>query len=373
MNSDSLNYLAENTPITYLSQGSIARSLVEATNIEISRLGEYVSSTYNNVFLNTAESYYLDQIGAGVGLRRDIPSKAFSSQEDQNVKFSVTSGKLGSYFPDSSNLNNGAIPSGVTISTGDGSITYKTSKTTVFPFNATEVFVPVVATGVGVDFRVGRNKLIVHTANPAVNVTNLKAISSGSDTEADNSYRFRLSNYLASTATSNESAVRITAMGNPDVSRVVLKEFARGAGTFDAMLIPVNNQLSSATKDFTRRAVELVSAFGISSRVIEPTYVSFSMSIQLIPQAGVSSGSLDVAKLNVKTSILNYIDTIRIGGELIINRVRGAALQAASSSVKDIRIIEICFDNRPHSIRNRKLAADELFTPSTEQEAIKVI
>lgn len=373
MNSDSLRYLAENTDITYLSEGSIARGLVESTNLEISRLGEYVSSTYSNVFVNTAESFYLDQIGAGIGLARDVSSKASSTEEDKNVKFSVASGKLGVYFPDPSNLNNGLIPAGLSITTSDGSIVYKTSKAISFPYNASEVFIAVIADGEGESYRVGRNKLVSHTGDAAVNVTNLKAISSGSDTESDASYRFRISNYLASTATANESAVRITAMSNPDVSSIQLREFARGAGTFDALLIPVNNQLSSSTKNYTKRAIELVSAFGISSRVIEPTYVTFSMSIQLIPEAGIASGSLDAAKLSVRSSILNYIDTIPIGGELIINRVRAAALQAASGSVKDIRIIEICFDNRPHSIRNRKLEADELFTPSTEQEAIKVI
>ena len=373
MNSDSLNYLADNTDITYLSEGSIARAMVEATNIEVSRLGEYVASTYTNVFINTAESFYLDQIGAGIGLRRDVSSKPATSQEDSNIKFSVASGKLGQYFPDSSNLNNGLIPAGLSISTADGSIVYKTSKAISFPYNATEVFVAAIADGEGTDYRVGRNKLVIHTGNSAVNVTNTKAISSGSNTEPDASYRFRLSNHLATTATANEAAVRITAMSNPDVSRVVLKEFARGAGTFDALLVPTNNQLSSATKNYTTRAIELISAFGISSRVIEPTYVSFSMSIQLIPQAGTASGSLDAAKLSAKNSVLNYIDTIPMGGELIINRIRAAALSAVTGSVKDIRVIEICFDNRPHSIRNRKLASDELFTPSTEQEAIKVI
>lgn len=373
MNADSLRYLADNTDITYLSEGSIARGLVEATNIEISRLGQYVASTYANSFINSAESYYLDQIGEGVGLLRNTASKAYATQEDQNVKFYIASGKLGEYFPDSGNLNNGLIPVGTTISTSDGEITYKTSSTVRFPYNAQEVFVPVISEYDGETSRVGRNTLVVHSGPQAVSVTNLSSIDNGGDNESDSLYRFRLSNHLAASPTANEASIKLTALSNPDVSRIVFKEFARGAGTFDALLVPVGNQLSRNTASFTESAIERVSAFGISSRIIEPSYIKFSMSIQLVPVDRSGSGALDVAKLSARNAILNYIDTIPMGGEMIVNRVRAAALDGAGTAIKDIKIIEMCFDNKPHSIRNYKLQSDELFTPSTTEQAIRVI
>lgn len=373
MNSDSLKYLAENTNITYLSEGSIARSLVEATNIEVSRLGEYIASTYANSFINSAESYYLDQIGEGVGLKRDVAFKAFATEEDQNVKFSVASGKLGDYFPDPGNANNGLIPSGTSVTTADGEISFSVSKSVRFPYNAQEVFVPVSADNVGEAYRVGRYTLVSHGGNQAVSVTNLKSINNGSDNESDASYRFRLSNHLAASPTANETAIKLSVLSNPDVARVEFKEFARGAGTFDALLVPVGNQLSRSTAGLTERAIELVSAFGISSRVIEPTYIKFSMSIQLMPVDKYATGATDVAKLGARNSILNYIDTIPMGGEMIVNRIRSAALTGAGSNIKDIKIIEMCFDNRPHSIRNYSLKPDELFTPSTTEQAIRVI
>ena len=97
------------------------------------------------------------------------------------------------------------------------------------------------------------------------------------------------------------------------------------------------------------------------------------MSIQLVPVDRSGSGALDVAKLSARNAILNYIDTIPMGGEMIVNRVRAAALDGAGTAIKDIKIIEMCFDNKPHSIRNYKLQSDELFTPSTTEQAIRVI
>ena len=77
MNSDALQYLAQNTDITFLSEGSIARSLVEATNLEVSKVQEYITASYANVFLNSATGYYLDLIGQMLGLKR-LPASSSS-------------------------------------------------------------------------------------------------------------------------------------------------------------------------------------------------------------------------------------------------------------------------------------------------------
>ena len=44
-------------------------------------------------------------------------------------------------------------------------------------------------------------------------------------------------------------------------------------------------------------------------------------------------------------------------------------------NIKDIKILELCIDGRPHVIRNIKLRPDELFTPHVDrtEEAIQII
>jgi len=375
MNSDSLQYLAENTDITYLSEGGIARGLVEATNLEISRVQDYISSSYANTFLNSASSIYLDLIGEMLGVRRLNAGAASSSAEDQNVQFSVATGSLSDYFPDPGNLNQGKIPEGLSVTTDDGSIVYKVSQNVYFPRGLKEVFVPVLADRTGSEYSVGRSRLTSHSGPAGVSVTNLKPISNGSGVETDALYRYRLTNSVASRPTGNEIAVKLAIVSSNDISNVVLKEFARGAGTFDALLVPVGNTVSFRTAELVKRSIENVSAFGISSKVREPDYVRFRITIQLIPQSGTGAGTKDSAIIRTKNAVTSYFDGLRLGDELIINKLRAEIINALPPEIKDIKILELCLNDRPHVIRNYKLKSTELFTPDNNKdiEAIQVV
>lgn len=373
MNADSLAYLASNTDITYLSEGSLARGLVEATNSEISKVQEYIAASYANTFLNSASGYYLDLIGQMLGVKRLPVSAGSASAEDLNVQFSVPSGSLGDKFPNPGNLNQGKVPIGTKITTQDGSIVYRVSEDVVFPRNLKSVFVPVVSDQAGNNYNVGRNKLVSHNGPAGVTVTNLKPIDNADAVESDAQFRYRLTNFVASQPTGNEIAVRLAALGSADISNVVLQEFARGAGTFDALLVPVGNSVSFRSSEVIRKSIERVSAFGVSVRVKQPDYIKFKLTIQLVPAKGSALGILDVNKLNAKTAVLNYFESIRLGGELIINRLRAEIINAVTEDIKDINILELCLDGKPHVIRNVKLNATELFTPDTESEAIEIL
>ncbi|RMG74301.1 MAG: hypothetical protein D6710_01930 [Nitrospirae bacterium] len=375
MNADALRYLAENTDITYLAEGSIARSLVEATNSEIARVQEYIASTYANVFPTTASGFYLDLIGEMFGLSRRTNIKASTSAEDRNIKLSVVTGTLGDRFPNPANSNLGLIPVGLTISTSDGQITYEVSENVEFPKDLTEVFVPATAVNAGTGSNVGRHKLVSHSGPADVNVTNLKEISNGASVETDDEFRFRILNQVLAAPTANAASIRLALASSPDIARVELLEFSRGAGTFDALLVPVGNTLSTDTRRIAQRAIEEVSAFGINGRVVEPEYVKFRVSVQLIPKQSLGLGALDANKISAKNAILAHFDSIPLGGELIINRLRADIVASLTTDIKDIRIIDLCIDKRPHAIRNIQLDKHQLFTPDNDnnEPAIRVI
>lgn len=363
MNADSLRYLAENTDITYLSEGSRARSLVEASNLEISRLNEFLVSTWTNQFINTAQGQYLDLIGEMLGVTRLGKGAGSTSAEDESVQFSVATGTLGAKFPNPANANTGLIPAGLQIKTVDGSIKYTVPENVEFPAALTEVFVPVISESSGTSVNVGRGRLTVHDGPSGVNVTNLKAITNGTSIESDADYRFRLANSTAGKASCNAIGVKLSLSALPDIASVRLREFARGAGTFDALLVPAGNTLSSNVADIARQSLDAASAFGISSRVIQPAYIRFRLSVQLIPIAGTGAGTVDSNKLTAKNAILDHFDSIPIGGELIINRLRAAIVDAVTNDIKDMRILDLCINGRPRVIRNIKLRPDQLFTP----------
>jgi len=369
---DSVRYLIKNTDITYFSDGSIAKALVETNNLEVSRIQQYVTGVFQNAFLSSTTGIYLDMWGETLGLPRIKDRRATALIQDGAVRFYVSNGTLGSRLPNPDNSGLGLIQSGVSITTASNTVEYKVTEAVTFPVNTRSVFVPVTAQGSGTDYNVGANQLTVHNLNKSeVKVTNDIAIVTGKDVESDEEYRFRLSRAMTSRYGSNLAAVEVAAVSNPGVARAELLQYARGAGTFDVLLIPQGNRVTVSTRENTRRAIEQVAAYGVSFEVREPEYVPVRISLQLIFNNNVTEAERISLRAQVQSSILQYIASIPLGGELIINQLRAASL--VSPSIKDIKIIELYVNCKPRTLRNVQLREDELFIPDEKTEAIEII
>ena len=363
MNSDSLRYLVNNTDITYLAEGSIARALVETTNLEISRLGEYMAAVEANSFLDSASGPYLDVIAENYGIQRITNIRSSTSKNDKNVRFYINQGKLGDILPDPNNTNQGLINAGIEVSTSDGSITYKTTEKTYFDKRAKEAYVSVQATSSGDSFNVGKGKLTSHNGPVGMQVINESAIANGISVESDRNFRYRIANNLAASPTANETSIRLALLRLGDIADIDLIEAARGAGTFDALLVPVGNTVNTRALNTAQRIIDQVSAFGINGRAIQPVYKRVKITIRLIPVQGAGFASVDINKVRAKNAILDYLETISIGGEFIVNRLRSSIIEAVDATIRDIRVLEICINDRPHIIRNVSLRKDEVFVP----------
>lgn len=369
---DSIQYLIRNTGITYFSDGSIARALVEANNLEIDRLQQYVTEVFQNAFLSTASGIYLDMWGNTLGIPRLLPLQAETFVEDGAVRFYVTSGTLGSRLPDPNNSGQGFIAAGTIISDSNGEVEFTVTEDVSFPINSRSVNVPIRASQTGKAFNVGANRLTVHNLPTSeVKVTNDIAVTSGRDIESDEEYRFRLSRALTSKYGSNTTAIELAAITSPGVSQVNLLEYARGAGTFDVLLIPQGNKITESIKDAARNSISQVAAYGVSFEVREPEYVLFKVTLQLIFNSSVGEAEKERLRAQVQTSLLAYIAEIPLGGELIINQLRAASL--ISPSIKDIKILELYINCRPKTLRNYRLKEDELFVPDNTMEAVEII
>jgi len=362
MTKSSLGYLSQNTDITYFADGSIARALVEASNLEISRLQQFISTMLDNSFISKASGIYLDMFGEMLGVMRIRDRRAVIASDDKVIRFYVTSGTLGSRLVVSDPAV-GVIPAGTTIQNSDGSVVYTVSENVTFPSNHKYVYVPAVAQSIGTEFNVGANQLTIHSLNNSdVKVTNDIAISSGTDLESDEEYRFRLSRTMTARYGSNATAVQLAAIAQAGVSRTELLQYSRGAGTFDVLVVPQGNRVSRQTLENTRIAVEQVVAFGISPKIKEPEYVPVQISIQLQFKDGTTTGTKLNANTSVQSAVLQYIGTIPLGGQLIINQLRATVLNA-DANIKDLQIVELCIDGHPRTIRNVQLKKDELFIP----------
>lgn len=370
---DSIHYLVKNTDITYFSDGSIAKALVEATNLEISRLQEFINTTFQNSYLSTASGIYLDMWGETLGLPRIKDRRASAQIQDGAVRFYVNSGTLGSRLPHPTNPGLGLIRAETLISNSAGTVEFSTTEDVSFPINAKSTYVPIIATSAGSGFNVGVNQLINHSlSDTEVKVTNDIAIASGKDIESDDEYRYRLSRAMTSRYGSNLAAIEVAAISNPSISRAEVLQYSRGAGTFDVLLIPQGNRVTESAKENTRRAIEQVAAYGISFNIREPEYVPIKITVQLVFQSSITDAEKINLRNEVQGNILKYISSIPLGGELIINQLRSVCL--LNNKIKDIKILELFIDCKPRTLRNVTLDEDELFIPDeSTSDPIEVI
>lgn len=369
---DAIKYLINNTDITYFADGSIAKALVEANCLETSRLQQYVSSAFQNAFLSTATGVYLDLWGETLGLPRIVDRKAVVFREDGAVRFYVNTGTLGSRLPHPTNSGLGLIPINTIISNPSNTVEFIVTEDVTFPVNSKSVYVTVAASETGAAFNVGANQLTVHDlGSTEVKVTNDIAITTGSDVESDDEYRYRLSRALTSKYGSNQAAVEVASISTPGVSRTEIIPYARGAGTFDVLLIPQGNRVTQTMIENTRRALDRVTAYGISFQVREPEYVSVKITLEPVFSKSVTEAEKISLKQSIESSILAYISSIPLGGELIINQIRAAAL--INDKVKDVKLLELYINCRPRTLRNVQLQEDELFVVDAQPDAVEVI
>jgi uncharacterized phage protein gp47/JayE len=362
MTQRSVEYLQRNTGITLLSPGSTARALIETANQNIDEVSQSLTLYQAMAYISSATGVFLDLLGELVGLTRRQAVAAFVAAEDRALRFYVPNGTLREYLPHPTDLTLGLIPSGTTVTNDDGTIVYTIERDVTFPRTAMEVFAPARASITGTAVNVGAFTLRRHSlGSNVVLVTNPISIATGTDIESDEEFRSRIRSRVRTAEGANEAAIRLAILSAPGVSDVRLVPYKRGAGSFDALLIPVGNRITLEALQVASQNVAQVAAFGIHWRLREPKYVRISMVISL-SYAGIMPGEQAAVRNAVERIILRHLGQIRIGGELILNQL-GSDILELEPRVKDYTIESLCINGRPQVLHNYKLQDDELFLP----------
>ena len=89
--------------------------------------------------------------------------------------------------------------------------------------------------------------------------------------ETDDNYRYRITQQCLTLATSNETAVRLTALTVEGVEDVILKPYSMGAGSFTVIILSDTNITSKTILDKVRNELALVHGYGIRYNVVSPT------------------------------------------------------------------------------------------------------
>lgn len=357
LDAESFEDLAREGVITNLTAGARARALVQIMNRRLGTKYETLKFHVAMGFLTTSSGYFLDLIGALVGIVRRSTSAAVVTIEDRSVKFYVLSGTLKSV------LGSNLIPSGTLVTNEANTIQYSVTQNIQFDDVVTEVYVPATAMGPGPEYRVGRNILKVHTlGNPDVYVTNEKAVTTGEDMESDDNYRYRIGYSRAVRETANLTAVRLSMLPVPGVSDIVMKEYP---GYMEALIIPTGNFVSDSTLQGCRFLGLRVKAGGVRLLTLGPRIIPFEILIQASTTKDTPTEQRPAIARAIKSAVLDHIDDIRLGGTLVVQQL-DSRIQGADPRVFDHRITCLTLRRKPQLLRNFQLYHDELLAPDPE-------
>lgn len=365
---EAIDELEQGGVLTNMSSGGRVRSLLSVLSSRCGRVMDALDINTAMGFATSGSGYFLDLIGAGVGVDRKDAAACTVSKEDNNIRFYVSSGALSDYLPSL------LIPANTTIQDSSGSIQYTVPSDVQFADGATETYVPAVAIGTGAAYRVGRGMLTAHSLGIAqILVTNERGIANGEDIESDANYRYRILNHRAAIVTGNEVALRFAALSTPGVADVVFQRHFNGPGTVDLLLLPIGNKTSESTINAARARVAAVASAGDYVNVRGPRYVSITVDTRIDFVRSVAESEKADIRTAVRTAQIDYLDDIPMGGSLIIQELR-ARTQEASPKILDHEILCMGINGRAQILKNYRLFEDELFLPDESVDTpIKVI
>lgn len=189
--------------------------------------------------------------------------------------------------------------------------------------------------------------------------------------ETDDNYRFRITNQVLSVASANKASIKLAALSVDGVDSVVLVPFSKGAGSFDLFVVNNNGELNDKVINNVKNEVVKVIGYGINCNVSEPRYKKVEISIKLLYKNSVQYIDTDEINDKVRKNIHNYINSLEIGEELILNKLNSIIM----SSDKNIANF-ICESFKINGVKcaftNQYLKINEKFVANNNYNSIIV-
>jgi len=361
--SQSLEFLSENTPFTNVMPGSSARSITDIVNLQMSNLSSDISELSYNTFLDTAGGYYLDLIGNMFNLERYYPTDYVTTAGDKNIKF-FTNGTTTLLRA----LGSNTISAGTAITSTDGNVSMTVTESVSFEDTATYVFVGARLTRSSNTLDIGPNQITVHNlgASGKVFVTNTSRIGYNPVPESDESFRDRIS--LAVSAFSGPTEARVSSVLRQfsDVAEIDIRENVSGTGTYDVYLVPVGNRISENTIRSANSVLLEASGFGITFNIREFDYIPIKIEIRATFMNETEDSIKEILIRQAESRVEALIGDIRPTEKLSMSRITTEVLNV-SQQISSAEVVYLCINNKIRSITDLVLEDDELFVPDENQ------
>lgn len=127
--------------------------------------------------------------------------------------------------------------------------------------------------------------------------------------ETDESYRYRMTRQVLSSASSNETAIRLAALSVEEVQDVVLKRYALGVGSFALLVLTDNPNTQQSTLEKVKEVVDDKVGYGINYVVTGPNLKPLQLSLKLILKDSTNDAKSQEIKSEVRQVIRELIES----------------------------------------------------------------
>jgi uncharacterized phage protein gp47/JayE len=344
---DGRTRLEQNSPVNNFNPQGISKAFLDILGVEMERYYDSLEYIYKAIDPTKATGTDLDKIGYLVGESRtnsitpsDYSTTNFYFYIDPRINMKISSIIKRNYtYEERSTLvskgflvndNNGEpqtiiIPKDTVIQNFDGSVSY----TTINSVNLEDAdsYVGVIATNTGPTFNIQTNTLVSHTLQQIpelrkisqfIKCSNRFPIQNGRYSLNDEEFRYKIST-ARSAIRANELSIRRAALSIPGIRDILFEKNKYGNGTVSIIVDGISPLTSQGLIDAVKEKIQQDLSYGDIVFVDRPSYIGIELDIGIITKIGVTD-DLSVRQ-QVRSSIIQYINDLPIGGEIIWNQI----------------------------------------------------
>lgn len=139
--------------------------------------------------------------------------------------------------------------------------------------------------------------------------------------ETDDNYRYRITQQCLVLATSNETAVRLTALTTDGVEDVMLQPYSMGAGSFTVIVLTNSDVTPDSILKTVYQRLKNVHGYGIRYNVVSPTLNYIKLTQQLSFINNISDIEKQDIRYKAQQAVMDYLSNLKIGEPFNIDKV----------------------------------------------------
>lgn len=344
---DGRTRLEQNSPVNNFNAQGISKAFLDVMGIELEKYYNSLEYVYRAIDPTKATGSDLDKIGYLVGETRlgattasDYSNTNFYFYIDPRINMGLAPMIKRSYTYEERNIlvTNGylvndangepiyiIIPKDTVVQNFDGTVAY----TTINSVNLTndDSYIGVVSTSSGPGGNVQTNSLVAHTLQQIpelrkisqyIKCSNRFPIQNGKYSLTDEEFRYRIATSRSSIK-ANELSIRRSALSVPGVRDILFEKNKYGNGTVSIIVDGISPLTSQGLIDTVKEKVQQELSYGDTLYVDRPAYLGVELDVGLLTKIGIVD-ELSTRQA-AKSAIIQYINDLPIGGEIIWNRI----------------------------------------------------